>query len=483
MILFLTFLGCASKESVIVWKKSIYKMSSQSSPRAADLNQDGIKDIILGAGESELMPIDNGIIAFDGVSGDIIWQQKAPGQIVGSGLLIDVNEDEVSDIIIGGRGSYLSALNGTDGDVIWQFSVVDTTDSILRYAKYNFFNSVLVPDSDQDELPDILTINGGNYDAAPNEMQDRYPGVLLLLSSADGSVIAADTMPDGLESYMTPIYEPKTQQLLFGTGGETFGGNLYTVFLEDFISQGISDAKIIFTDTAQGFIAPPVLADINNDDVPEAIGSSHAGHTYAIDLTNGLIMWDTVFQGLECSSAFAVGNFSDDKIPDIVAVFCRGKWPTYHGAHQFVLNGATGTVIFETELGCISIGSPVVFDFNRDGFDEFVYSSNEFDCSFTFSDDTLTPPDIANRLVCVDVFNNRIQQIDRSRDFRNFFSTPLLDDLDNDGYLDIVYVQNYAGDHIYVNHGFQLKRISSSFKFRQGPVWGGYLGNQGNGIY
>ena len=70
VLVFLTFIGfsaCEKKQSELVWNQSFFRIGSQSSPRAVDLNQDGVLDIVMGtAGNGEMAPTDQGVLAIDG---------------------------------------------------------------------------------------------------------------------------------------------------------------------------------------------------------------------------------------------------------------------------------------------------------------------------------------------------------------------------------------------------------------------------------
>src|SRR5205085_6736867 len=97
----------------------------------------------------------------------------------------------------------------------------------------------------------------------PYQTRNRFPGVLMLLDTKTGDVIAADTMPDGKESYMTPLCfgQPGSNELniLFGTGGETINGSLYISDMSHLKSKKLSEAKVIAAETGHGFIAPASL--------------------------------------------------------------------------------------------------------------------------------------------------------------------------------------------------------------------------------
>ena len=207
----------------------------------------------------------------------------------GSATLYDINEDGTEDIIIGGRNHQIKALDGKSGALIWAYTYQYDKDPILKNAQFNFYNSILVSDQNQDNFPDLLTINGGNPAAQSAEEEERQAGVLLLIDLKNGAILAADTMPDGKESYMSPIgfQQPTSEEfiIVFGTGGETIGGNLYVTTLANLKQQKLKEATIIASEDLHGFIAPPVLADINEDGHLDIIAISHSATVSYTHLT------------------------------------------------------------------------------------------------------------------------------------------------------------------------------------------------------
>ena len=82
-----------SKNSVfsqISWSTLIDSVSTLSSPRAVDLNSDGTKDIVLGAGTDSTFS-NYGVIALDGVSGQLLWNLPTPDEIFTSAVFNDIN--------------------------------------------------------------------------------------------------------------------------------------------------------------------------------------------------------------------------------------------------------------------------------------------------------------------------------------------------------------------------------------------------------
>ena len=79
--------SCSSgskNKSEVIWSKNFPVIGSQSSPRTEDINKDGTLDIIMGAGKNEFQQSNMGILAFDGKTGNLIWNQSSSDQVFGS---------------------------------------------------------------------------------------------------------------------------------------------------------------------------------------------------------------------------------------------------------------------------------------------------------------------------------------------------------------------------------------------------------------
>ena len=479
------FQHCTRKKTQMVWENSLPLIGSQSSPRTADLNGDGVLDIVMGAGQNEYQHSDKGILAFDGKTGALLWQQEAEDQVYGSATLYDITNDGVMDVFIGGRGPHFKALNGKSGEVIWEYEYHYENDSILQHARFNFNNSVLIPDQNNDGLMELLTVNGGNSKAEPNSRVNRFPGVMIVFDSKAGNILAADTMPDGNESYMSPLCfaQPGTNDhvIIFGTGGETIDGHLYMANLSDLMNKKLSNAKIIASEKGHGFIAPPSAADINKDGYYDIVAISHGSTAFAVDGKDQTILWQQNFKNTECSNSFAVGYFNDDDTPDFFTFVSKGQWPNSTGSLQVMLDGKSGKLGYIDSIGCTGYSSPVVYDLNNDGTDEVIISINEFDCSVGFVGSA--PKVMENKLIAIDFSNKKIQPIDQSPGFKNIFSTPWIGDLDDDGYLDIISCQYFHHSDLMLFLGMRVKRIDTPIRIRKEVEWGGYMGTTGDGLF
>lgn len=480
------WMACSTKKTELIWDQSLSIIGSQSSPRAADLNSDGILDIVMGAGKNEYQECKQGILAFDGLTGDLLWQQESKDQVYGSATFYDVNDDGTPDVFIGGRSPHFKALDGKTGTLLWEYTYQYETDPVLRHARFNFNNSVLVPDQDADGLPDLLTVNGGNSKAAPGSDAGRFPGVLMIFSLKTGNILAADTMPDGKESYMSPLcfLQPgeEEHQIIFGTGGETISGHLYLARLSDLMNGQLAAALQIASEEGHGFIAPPVLADISGDGKYDIVAITHGSTVFAIDGEDQSYLWQNKVHETESSNSFAVGHFTDDDVPDFFTFVSEGQWPENTGSQQVLFDGNTGEIAWTNSLGCTGFSSPVVYDLNNDGRDEAILSINEFDCSEGFAGKKSN--EILNKLIAIDFKKNNIVVIDQTSGFKNIFSTPWIGDMDDDGYLDIVHCQYFnPTSDLMVFLGMRVKRVSTHLKYRNHAVWGSYMGANGDGIF
>ncbi|WP_304517776.1 PQQ-binding-like beta-propeller repeat protein [Cecembia rubra] len=478
--------SCQSKNSSeVIWKIDIPVIGSQSSPRAVDLNRDGILDMVIGAGKNEFQYSDLGILALDGRDGKILWSHESEDQVYGAATFLDINIDGIDDVVIGGRGPHLRAIDGSNGSLLWKYDFQFENHPILQYARYNFNTCALIPDLTGDGIQEILAVNGGNAVAEPYENVDRYPGVMMVINPVNGEIIVADTMPDGKESYMSPLYLENhlnnTNYILFGTGGETISGNLYLGTLEDLLEQQLSRSKIIAMEEGHGFISTPVLADINKDGILDIVAISHASTALAIDGNTKKVIWRNTVPETECSNSFSVGYFNKDDIPDFFTFVSKGVWPENSGSIQVLFDGLTGEILYKESMGCSGFSSPVVYDLNKDGVDEAIISINEFDCNRKMDDRSFFS--IENKLIAIDFKNDRIWPIDQTKGMKNIFSTPWIGDLDADGFLDIVHCQYFSHSDILSFLGMRIKRIDTPIKIKQPVIWGAYLGSHYDGVY
>jgi len=451
-----------------------------SSPRVADLNGDGIGDIVMGAGREEFVHCDTAIFALDGVDGKMLWRIGARDQVFGSAALMDITDDKIVDVFIGGRSAVLKAIDGKSGELIWEFFADDDTAASRAEHLYNFYNPQFIPDQDGDGFRDILIANGGDvmveaYDAR------REAGYLMIIGSRSGKQLAKAKMPDNKEIYMSAVVHDLEGdgiwEVIYGTGGETIGGHLYRTTLPDVLKEDLNGSIILAESEAKGFIAPPTLVDLNQDQIKDIVVNAVDGRIMAFDGEDNTLMWDANIPSTEVYSSPGVGDFTGDGIPDVFTVFAVGVWPFLISTRPLLIDGATGNIALADSIGYYQTSSPIIVDCNADGYLDALISVNYLDTED--SGESI----IHNTLLVYDYHNGEKYVLAKPRVGSNVASTPWVGDLDRNGYMDIIYCNMTEPDKAYTFEGLSIHRLDTKIPIQLPVPWGSYMGSTYEGVY
>ena len=456
------------------WQSFTDSIPTLSSPRACDLNNDGVKDIIIGGG-TDGVASNNGVMAFNGVNGSLLWKQGSRNEVFGSPIFLDITNDGIKDVFITGRQAQLLAINGSNGELIWDYFPypINPADSGL----FNFYNPQFISDVSGDGISDLLVANGGNH-AAPDWETDRPPGHLMVVNSQNGHLIAKAVVPDSAETYCSPlvldIQGNGTQWVLFGTGGENLGGSFWACPLNDLISNNsLANSVQLDTDPNKGFIAPAALSKTANGTY-DIIIQSFGGRIKKIKGANFGQTWQVQLPNTESSAEPVLGNFvGGDNVPDVLAILFKGIAPSYSDFYQVMIDGSTGQIAFKDSLGTFNYVSANALDFDNNGRDEGLVS-------VTYMENGA----YRHRIQQINFTSGTITQIGSTKTGVNLGSTPLITDLDSDNFIDIIYAikkdsLNPVGwKGIFVNRDELNVSIPNA-----GIAWGSYLGSNNDGIY
>ncbi len=431
-----------------------------SSPNSADLNGDNILDIIIGSG-SETEQV-GAVQAIDGDTGVIIWKVETQGEMIGMSTLMHLNDDDTLDIVAGGRAHQLIAVDGADGTVLWRFNETD----IAQERWYQFYTGVDVGDIDGDGVSDILQSNGG--DPLKATYEERPNGTLVIISGADGHAISSAPMPDGRETYMSPIVANLNPQdsatVIFGSGGETFPGSLWSIPLSEVVNGTLVNATELIPPTVtKGVIAPPSLADINGDGTIDIIAALFDGRLVAVNGANNSILWNISIGG-ESYSSPALGVLDDDDSPDSFIQFLSGSWPDYAGAETRAV-GSNGSILLARHSDPSALSSPLAVDLNGDGRDEIILIEGE----------VVSPAGSEHSITVIDACTGEESKIWNGTGFP--ISTPIIIDIDSDGDLEIIWASSEF------ESGWTVHRGELSAPTPQTISWGGYLGTNHDGLF
>ena len=468
------------------WSLEVSDTGFVSSPRTADLNADGVLDLVVGGGGEEFVHAVNGVLAIDGRTGEIIWSVPARNQVVGSPIFLDVNGDEVPEVFIGGRSAVFLAIDGRSGRVFWEYLPdADSMDLLGDPTLLNFFSAQSIPDTDDDGLDDLIVSFGGFIQAKAGD-RNRPPGQLIVMSSRDGSVLERFFMPDGAETYFSPlVYDFRgdgSLSVIFGTGGETLNGHLYRIALADLLAGKQAAARVLASGNGKGFIAGPVLADINQDGTWDIIAHAVNGRLVCIDGRTDREIWSyepgTHFE-VYTTPAPGYFGYGDDG-PDFFCSMGAGPWPDTEFTRHVVIDGKTGKEVFEDTLGLFQYASPVVLDFDEDGFDDVLLATNDRRVLPEISQTALF---YVNDLKVLNLRNGEVYNLGNSRLGANLGTTPLITDLDGDGRIDIIYCYMEDANNFYSFRKGRIERRELHQKVETALPWGEFMGKRQNGTF
>jgi hypothetical protein len=455
------------------WQAFTDSIPSLSSPRACDLNGDGVKDIVIGGGTDGVFS-NNGIMAYNGLNGNLLWKRASRNEVFGSAIFQDITGDGVKDVFIPGRQAQLLAINGSNGSLIWDYFPYGTNpaDSGL----YNFYNPQFIQDVNGDNIQDILVSNGGDHNA-PAWQTNRPPGYLMVVNGLNGSLLAKAVMPDSAETYCSPIVADiqnnGTKWILYGTGGENLGGSFFACPLNDLLqNNALTNSITLATNPNKGYIAPASVEKDGQNAFDIYIQCFDGAITKIKGSSFGTV-WTTTIPNTESSAALVLGKFNADFSPDVFAVLFKGVAPSYTDFYQVVLNGDNGNIEYIDSIGTMHYASANAVDIDNNGIDEAVVSVTYFENGA-----------YKHRLHALDFYNNTTTQLDITRPGVNLGCTPLIENIDTDAQLEMIYVVKKDSINPVGWKGIYVNCVNMGFSTpNAGIAWGSYIGTQNNGYY
>lgn len=329
--------GRAYKETDHVW---FPYMGSESCIRLFDIDGDGLDDIVFGLTDVTVIslnetvdedrkqlcaslgveyPCSGSILGVRGYDFKIIWKMSIKQSIFELMCdTVDLDGDGKVDCIGAGRQGTLIAFDPRRGKMIWNNSSIPA-----RHPLWNMYNPVvLMKDLDNDGVNDLVVAHGGNP-TFPSEIHDRDAGCLLLISGRTGQQIGEPFwMPDGRETYMSPVLYDETV-VLFGTGGETIDGSLYGVTVDNIV-QNQNRSMHLFQSATKGVMVPPVILDLDFDGYMDVLVSGFDGTLQLIDGRTLNTLWMRSFSEYEFYASPAPGDFNGDGFTDFMVILNHG---------------------------------------------------------------------------------------------------------------------------------------------------------------
>ncbi|KAH9369275.1 hypothetical protein HPB48_012351 [Haemaphysalis longicornis] len=368
-------------------------LTTESAFRHLDVNGDGVLDVVFGFGTGldayryprvacdVYLPASGGagcgggLAALDGRTGHELWRFYAAHELFALNCRLDLDSDGMPDCVAGGRMAGLYAVSGRTGSLLWALS--GAGEALVRRS--NMYTPQPIRDVDADGTSDLLVSHGGDPLREPGASGDRLAGRLLVVSGRSGQLLSWATVPDGRESYYSPqllVYPDGSELVLFGTGGETHGGSLWSLPLRELLAGRADTARALYTDPNKGVMTPPALVDLTGDGVEDIVMAAFNSTAFALDGVSFARLWSHRFAQSESYSTPAVGFFDGDSTPDVMVSYQTGPgFPLYVSSQTTVLDGRTGRPLLARPVRAAlgAQASPLAVSMPGRGHDFFLY--------------------------------------------------------------------------------------------------------------
>jgi len=343
-----------------------------SSPAAADLNNDGRLEIIVGVDKQEGSPQKSLIVL--GSDGKMLWELDVGGAVHSSPSVYDLDDNGDLEIITGTNNGRVIALNGKTGKTLWS---LDNHVGAFR-------SSPLVSDVDFDNNAEVIigSSNGSLYciDGESGIIEWTYPtggeitgsatliGSEIVFGSGDGYVYALDG--SGNLKWKLDLKSP----IVYSTPASLPSGG-FAIGTDDGRIALVSDRKIIKGYETNGSIrgSPGVVSSGTNtvimvgssteEDVHGSYVKLDVDRIYAVD-QKGKLLWEVNTGDWAVFSSPAIADVDGDSEPEAVIGSRDGKLR--------VIDCASGTEEWSFLGGTGIYASPVVADVDGDESAEIV---------------------------------------------------------------------------------------------------------------
>lgn len=255
-----------------------------SSPTAYDLDGDGHLEVVVGSSNGMVYAID--------YQGGPIWNFTAMGSVVSSPAVVDLDGDDEPEIIIGSSDGMIYCLD-TSGGVKWTYATNGPVRSSPAVGDLNGDGKLEVVIGSNDDsiycldasgnMKWFYSTNGPVLSSPAIGDLDGDHEVEIVVGSSDSTIYCLDSEGDLKWSY--PTNAPVDSSPAIGDLDQTEGlevvigssdGNVYCIS---------SSGTILWKYTTKGAISSsPALADVNHDGIPEVIVGSDDNTVYILEI-------------------------------------------------------------------------------------------------------------------------------------------------------------------------------------------------------
>lgn len=448
------------------WMSSLVSFTF-GAPSALDVNGDGVLDVLFSTG---IEGVSGGAVALDGRDGTTLWSHEVADQL----FTVPVRFDAASGdgLLFGGRGAELLAVDADTGDLLWSFA----RDHAGTGTWFNFYACQRAPDVDGDGLGDLLCANGGDPSIEPFE--PRQAGQLAVLSAASGAPLRVAPMPEPTETYApaTWLDDPSSGQgarIVFGTGGESIAGATWLTTWGDVLAEDLTGSvRLSAEGGSRGWIASPTIGDFTGDGARDLAVASMDGQVRVIDGASLEAVWTDALAGHGTYASVIPADMDGDGGDELASVRMRGDYPDFDRSvvHVHARGDGERVASWETD-GAWSFGGVLALDLDDDGRDELLGLID------TFEDEA----DATWELRRYDLEADEANVVASGPGLA--LSTPLIEDIDGDGWWDLVFtvVVDGGGEGEEYRPESQTRVLELGVPSSVAPAWPARMGRAHDG--
>jgi len=330
-----------------------------------DITGDGVNEVMIatdnyllmclnGAGGGTTFPVWTFNTYFSNSNAGSIGQSWEYGVQDAMQIAEDLNGDDFNDVVIGTGGSneHVYAIDGTNGEIIWEFG------DDINYGLGDFEAVDVQRDFNGDDVNDVLAIADGNSDGTGYKRailfsgingeiiwQFPYPGPNPSFGKSIISVndFTADGLPDAV--------------IAFGNNGST---NLKVMGLNGVNGQPVWDTEMVDNEPKE-LLELPLPGDSS-----DVIAAEYFGRIHRLNGSTGIEVWEYPLGGLSgvIQMALIDEDQSGDLIPELLIA-------SFAGNGLNCLSGADGSQLWAHPMD-FQYGVAVVPDIDFDGGEDVI---------------------------------------------------------------------------------------------------------------
>lgn len=324
----------ALKGQITSWsvKYTVSLCTGESQPAVADVNADGLPEIIFNCYGS------SNVYAIRGTNGAILWTSVVSGGSWGAPAVANVLPSTPGLEIVVCNSSGTQLLNGQTGAVIWT-------------SPYGCGSNPGAP---------AVAYDGGDTLVLVNNNTTLYA-----LRASNGTLVWSAAT--GGATLVGIAKSPAVGDINGDTSLDVVVGGNGTVYAYRFTNGALLWTRSV--GTRYYTRTPATLVDITGDCVDEVLISDDNGNIYALNGADGSSLWTYNISGQMACGPISTADVNGDGINDVI-VGTLGSCNCGSPGRTVVINGATGTLIWQQTFDGPNMthgGGRVVSDFDSDG--------------------------------------------------------------------------------------------------------------------